>query len=88
MLCEFRIPSTKLTFSVEAFPYTVPKFIPSLLADTLAPRVSEPMPISATIRSCIASFKRTHEKYQERMTEDQIASMNYAQAGNSYCKLV
>lgn len=69
---------------VEAFPYTVPKFIPPLIADTLAPRVSEPMPISATIRSCIASFKRTHEKYQERMTEDQIASMNYAQAGNSY----
>lgn len=71
---------------VEAFPYTVPKFIPPLLADTLAPRVSEPMPISATIRSCIASFKRTHEKYQERMTEDQLALMNYAQAGNSYCK--
>lgn len=42
------------------------------------------MPISASIRACIASFKRTHEKYQERMTEDQIASMNYAQAGNSY----
>lgn len=78
---------SQLTISVEAFPYTVPKFIPSLLADTLAPRVSEPMPISASIRSCIASFKRTHEKYQERMTEDQIASMNYAQAGNSYCKL-
>ncbi|KAL7421289.1 Proteasome activator BLM10 [Cryptotrichosporon argae] len=69
---------------VEAFPYTVPKFIPPLLADTLAPRVSEPMPISATIRSCIASFKRTHEKYQERMSEDQLSSMNYAQAGNSY----
>ncbi|BEI84863.1 hypothetical protein CcaverHIS002_0502640 [Cutaneotrichosporon cavernicola] len=47
---------------VEAFPYTVPKFIPPLLADILAPRVSEPMPISATIRTCIASFKRTHEK--------------------------
>lgn len=45
------------------------------------------MPISATIRSAIASFKRTHEKYQERMTEDQLASMNYAQAGNSYCEL-
>ncbi|WOO84927.1 Autophagy-related protein 22 [Vanrija pseudolonga] len=72
---------------VEAFPYTVPKFIPPLLADTLAPRVSEPMPISATIRSCIASFKRTHEKYQERMTEDQLAQINYAQAGNSYCEL-
>lgn len=58
--------------------------MPPLLADTLAPKVSEPMPISGTIRKCIASFKRTHEKYQERMTEDELASMNYAQAGNSY----
>lgn len=61
-------------------------FSAPLLADTLAPRVSDPMPISATIRSCIASFKRTHEKYQERMTEDQLAQINYAQAGNSYCE--
>ena len=44
----------ELTCSVEAFPYTVPKFIPKLLADVLAPRVSDPAPISTTIRACVA----------------------------------
>ncbi|WVQ63803.1 uncharacterized protein L199_001958 [Kwoniella botswanensis] len=73
------------TALVEAFPYTVPKFIPKLLADVLAPRVSDPAPISTTIRSCVASFKRTHEKYQDKFTEDELSAMNYAQAGNSYC---
>ncbi|ORY33092.1 putative membrane protein [Naematelia encephala] len=72
------------TALVEAFPYTVPKFMPKLLAEELAPRVSEPAPISTTIRSCVASFKRTHEKYQDKFTEDELAAMNYAQAGNSY----
>ncbi|ORX39177.1 putative membrane protein [Kockovaella imperatae] len=72
------------TALVEAFPYTVPKFVPKLLADVLAPRVSEPAPISTTIRSCVASFKRTHEKYQDKFSEDDLSAMNYAQAGNSY----
>ncbi|WVR08974.1 hypothetical protein IAU60_006033 [Kwoniella sp. DSM 27419] len=72
------------TALVEAFPYTVPKFMPKLLADVLAPRVSDPAPISTTIRSCVASFKRTHEKYQDKFTEDELSAMNYAQAGNSY----
>lgn len=43
-----------VTALIEAFPYTVPKFIPKLLADVLAPRVSDPAPISTTIRSCVA----------------------------------
>jgi len=72
------------TALVEAFPYTVPKFIPKLLADVLAPRVSDPAPISTTIRSTVASFKRTHEKYQDKFSEDELSAMNYAQAGNSY----
>ncbi|WWD21364.1 hypothetical protein CI109_105848 [Kwoniella shandongensis] len=72
------------TALVEAFPYTVPKFIPKLLADVLAPRSSDPAPISTTIRSCVASFKRTHEKYQDKFSEDELSAMNYAQAGNSY----
>ncbi|OCF42973.1 proteasome activator subunit 4 [Kwoniella heveanensis CBS 569] len=74
------------TALVEAFPYTVPKFMPKLLADVLAPRVSDPAPISTTIRSCVASFKRTHEKYQDKFTEDELSAMNYAQAGNSYSR--
>nr|XP_019009928.1 proteasome activator subunit 4 [Kwoniella pini CBS 10737]OCF48709.1 proteasome activator subunit 4 [Kwoniella pini CBS 10737] len=72
------------TALVEAFPYTVPKFMPKLLAEVLAPRVSDPAPISTTIRSCVASFKRTHEKYQDKFSEDELSAMNYAQAGNSY----
>jgi len=31
------------------------------------------------------SFKRTHEKYQDKFSEDELSAMNYAQAGNSYC---
>lgn len=60
--------------------------VANLLADVLAPRVSEPPPISTTIRNCVANFKRTHEKYQDKFTEDELSAMNYAQAGNSYCK--
>lgn len=105
---------------MEAFPYTVPKFLRAfsppvvlsklmpptaakLLADVLAPRVSDPAPVSTTIRTCVAvsfhqkrylgladvlkkSFKRTHEKYQDKFTEDELSAMNYAQAGNSYCE--
>ncbi|EIW66071.1 hypothetical protein TREMEDRAFT_35609 [Tremella mesenterica DSM 1558] len=74
------------TALVDAFPYTVPKFMPKLLAEVLAPRVSEPPPISTTIRECVANFKRTHEKYQDKFTEDELSAMNYAQAGNSYCQ--
>lgn len=46
--------------SVEAFPYTVPKFMPKLLADVLAPRVSDPAPISTTIRTCVAVSCQSH----------------------------
>ncbi|WRT69165.1 uncharacterized protein IL334_006149 [Kwoniella shivajii] len=74
------------TALVEAFPYTVPKFIPKLLADVLAPRVSDPAPVSTAIRTCVASFKRTHEKYQDKFSEDEMSTVNYAQAGNSYCE--
>ena len=56
------------TALVEAFPYTVPKFLrklivsfggiadetAKLLADVLAPKVSEPAPISTTIRNTVA----------------------------------
>ncbi|WVQ73567.1 hypothetical protein IAR50_003145 [Cryptococcus sp. DSM 104548] len=76
------------TALVDAFPYTVPKFMPKLIADVLAPRVSDPAPISTAIRACVASFKRTHEKYQDKFSEDELSSMNYAQAGNSYCELL
>jgi hypothetical protein len=32
------------------------------------------------------SFKRTHEKYNDKFSEDELSAMNYAQAGNSYCE--
>lgn len=32
------------------------------------------------------SFKRTHEKYQDKFSEDELSAVNYAQAGNSNCK--
>ncbi|KAK4685506.1 proteasome activator subunit 4, partial [Tremellales sp. Uapishka_1] len=72
------------TALVDAFPYTVPNFIPKLLADVLAPRVNEPAPVSTAIRGCVASFKKTHEKYTDKFSEDQLSAMNSAQAGESY----
>jgi hypothetical protein len=34
--------------SIDAFPYTVPGYVPQLIADSLAPHVSDPMPVKTT----------------------------------------
>lgn len=37
-----------LSCSIDAFPYTVPGYVPQLIADSLAPHVSDPMPVKTT----------------------------------------
>ncbi|WFD08563.1 Proteasome activator BLM10 [Malassezia vespertilionis] len=56
------------TALVDAFPYDVPPWMPSLILDTIAPHAEDPVPISTTVRKCAADFRRTH---QDTWTEDQ-----------------
>lgn len=46
---------------VSAFPYEVPSFIPSILLETAMKHSASPVPISTTIRSMLAGFKRSHQ---------------------------
>lgn len=79
-----------VTAVIEAFPYTVPKFIPELLTEVLAEHASDPNPISSTIRACAASFQRSHADtwHQDKLkfTEDQLSNLSYVISGTSYCK--
>ena len=75
--------------SVEAFPYTVPRYVPELLAETLASHASDPIPVSTTVRKVAAAFKASHQDTWEnedkkRFTEDQLASLTSILSGTSY----
>jgi proteasome activator subunit 4 len=74
---------------VEAFPYTVPRYVPELLAETLAAHASDPIPVSTTVRKVAAAFKASHQDTWEnedkkRFTEDQLASLTSILSGTSY----
>ncbi|KAJ3341432.1 hypothetical protein HDU93_004833 [Gonapodya sp. JEL0774] len=48
-----------LSSIVQAFPYTVPDFVPNILVK-LANTIGEPAPVGATAKKALADFKRTH----------------------------
>lgn len=78
-----------MSCSIDAFPYTVPSFVPNLLTEVLASHASDPSPISTTVRACASSFKRTHQDTWEhedraKFTEDQLSALTYMLSGNSY----
>ena len=79
-----------LSNRIEAFPYSIPKFLPHLLCDILAEHASEPTPISSTIRACAASFQRSHADtwHQDKLkfTEDQLSNLSFVISGTSYCE--
>lgn len=77
-------------YRIEAFPYSIPKFLPNLLCDILAEHASDPTPISSTIRTCAASFQRSHADtwHQDKLkfTEDQLSNLSFVISGTSYCE--
>ncbi|KAI5481022.1 proteasome activator subunit 4 [Pseudohyphozyma bogoriensis] len=73
---------------VNAFPYEVPPFIPSILIECMSLHATSPVPISGTVTSCLADFKRSHSdswaEDQKAFTEDQLSSLNDLLMGSSY----
>ncbi|GMT08718.1 hypothetical protein PFISCL1PPCAC_15 [Pristionchus fissidentatus] len=63
---------------VQAFPYSVPPFMPDILA-FLCRHGREKEPIKETIKKALAEFKRTHQdcwhEHKEAFTEDQLVQL-------------
>lgn len=57
---DARPPALPRCRSIDAFPYTVPGYVPQLIADSLAPHASDPMPVKTTgacSRPSVPSFR-------------------------------
>jgi len=72
---------------IDAYPYTVPTWVPSLLP-ILAEHSYEKPPISTTVRKCAADFRRTHQDTwhtdKEMFNEDQTQALQTIISGTSY----
>ncbi|CED83025.1 Uncharacterized conserved protein [Phaffia rhodozyma] len=74
---------------VEAFPYSVPSYIPDLIAESLAPHATDPIPIKTTVLKVASSFKASHQDTWEaedkkRFNDDQISALSSILSGTSY----
>jgi len=73
---------------VDAYPYTVEKWMPELLTNVLAEHTYDPIPISTTVRKCASGFKRTHQdtwhEDSKRFNEDQLVALSTLLTGSSY----
>ncbi|KZP00936.1 ARM repeat-containing protein [Calocera viscosa TUFC12733] len=78
-----------LTALIDAYPYTVPSWVPSLLP-ILAEHSYEKPPISTTVRKCAADFRRTHQDTwhtdKNMFDEEQTQALQTIISGTSYCK--
>ncbi|PAV21860.1 ARM repeat-containing [Pyrrhoderma noxium] len=72
---------------IESFPYSIESWMPPL-TEVLAPHVSDPPPISDTIRKCASEFKKTHQDTwhidQQAFDEDQLQALSNMLIGTSY----
>ena len=75
---------------VDAFPYTVERWMPALLTDVLAEHTYDPPPVSTAVRKCASNFKKTHQdtwhEDSKRFTEDQLSALSTLLTGSSYCE--
>eukprot|EP00123_Amoebidium_parasiticum_P018360 comp24178_c0_seq1/m.44254 comp24178_c0_seq1/g.44254 ORF comp24178_c0_seq1/g.44254 comp24178_c0_seq1/m.44254 type:complete len:1821 (-) comp24178_c0_seq1:643-6105(-) len=72
---------------IEAYPYDVPPFMPSLLVD-LGDHIADPVPISTTVKKTLSEFWRTHQdnwhNMKEKFTEDQLLMLTDLLISPSY----
>ncbi|KAM0751556.1 hypothetical protein T439DRAFT_300497 [Meredithblackwellia eburnea MCA 4105] len=77
-----------ITSLINAFPYEVPPFIPQILIETMTRHATSPVPISTTVKACLADFKRSHTdswaEDQKAFSEDQLTSLHDLLTGSSY----
>jgi len=72
---------------ISAYPYDIPNFMPDIIAKTFA-HITDPNPISSTIRDGAASFKKSHSDTwhidKNKFTRDQIEILNDTLSSGSY----
>jgi len=77
-----------VTALIDAFPYSVPTWLPELIGDVLSRHAYDPIPISSTIRECASKFKETHgDTWHEdslKFDEEQMGALTTLLAGSSY----
>lgn len=73
---------------VESYPYTIERWMPSLLTTVLAEHTYDPIPVSTTVRCCARNFRKTHQdtwhEDAKKFTEDQLAALSALLTGSSY----
>ena len=74
---------------IDSFPYTVEKWMPTLLTDILAEHTYDPLPVPSTVRKCASAFKKTHQdtwhEDSKRFSEEQLSALSTLLTGSSYC---
>ncbi|KAG8908485.1 hypothetical protein FRB99_005843 [Tulasnella sp. 403] len=77
-----------ITALIDAFPYSVPSWLPELIGDVLSRHTYDPIPISTTVRKCATKFKETHQDtWHEdslKFNEEQLSALSTLLAGSSY----
>jgi proteasome activator subunit 4 len=72
---------------VDAYPYTVPDYLPGVLT-FLSDHLTDPQPISTTIKKTMSNFKRTHhdnwQSDKKKFTEDQLCVLANLLVGPNY----
>lgn len=72
---------------VDAHPYTVPDYLPGILT-FLSDHLTDPQPISTTIKKTMSNFKRTHhdnwQSDKKKFTEDQLCVLANLLVGPNY----
>ncbi|KAH8835425.1 hypothetical protein DL96DRAFT_1702409 [Flagelloscypha sp. PMI_526] len=75
---------------IESYPYTIERWMPQLLTETLAEMAYDPIPISTAVRKCASNFKKTHQDtWHEdcrKFNEEQLTALSTLLTGSSYCK--
>jgi len=73
---------------VDSYPYTVEKWMPTLLTEVLAEHTYDPIPVSTTVRKCASNFKKTHQdtwhEDSSKFNEDQLSALSTLLTGSSY----
>ncbi|GAA94209.1 uncharacterized protein L969DRAFT_375946 [Mixia osmundae IAM 14324] len=73
---------------IAAWPYDIPKWLPDLLVGVMSKHNASPVPVSTTVKKCLADFKKTHQdswqEDQKKFTEDQLNDLNDLLIGSSY----
>lgn len=72
---------------LSAFPYDVPRWMPSLLIETVCQHTESPPPVSNTVKKCAAEWRRTHQdNWNEVVTKlsvDELQEVNMWVLGRS-----